>query len=233
MQYPSSACLLEAWEFAASERSVRRPLSWLSRAFGWQRTDLENLSLGERDRLILQARCLLFGTKMIGLAECPFCKEDFECDIPIRALVEVQRGPATPISIQGDGFELDVRMITSGDIEAASATGNVRELLFKRCVLNGAWQEDKIEEAIRTAGERLAEADPLAHISLDIACPKCSAKLSPRFDPWRFFWNEIEVWAHRLLHQVHCLASAYGWTEDQILALSASRRARYLQMVKR
>lgn len=233
MQYPTSACLLQAWESAVSERSVRRPISWLSYAFGWQRPDLENLSLGERERLILQARCLLFGSTMIGLVECPFCGEAIECEIPVRALLEVPRSPVTPIPVKGVGFDLDVRMITAGDIEAASAADNIREQLFKRCVLKGDWQEDKVDEAIRVTGECLADADPLAHISLDIECPKCSVRISPRFDPWRFLWDEIEVWGNRLLQQIHCLASAYGWTEDQILALSASRRARYLHLVKR
>ena len=44
-------------------------------------------------------------------------------------------------------------------------------------------------------------------------------------------WEEIEVRAHVLLGEVHRLASAYGWSEAQILALSPARRASYLAMV--
>jgi hypothetical protein len=33
------------------------------------------------------------------------------------------------------------------------------------------------------------------------------------------------------LHQVHELATAYSWTEETVLALSAARRARYLELV--
>jgi len=233
MQYPSSACLLQAWEFAASERPVRRPLSWLSSAFGWSRSDLENLSLGERDRLILQARCLLFGTKMTGLVECKACNEQVECEIPVRALLDVPRVSNSMVSIEGEGFQVDVRMITAGDVEAVSNTPDCRELLFRRCVIHGSWPETQAESVIQVAGERLADADPLANISIDLVCPNCSASFAPTFDPWKFLWDELEIWARRVLQQVHFLASAYGWTEDQVLSLSASRRALYLQLVKR
>ena len=38
--------------------------------------------------------------------------------------------------------------------------------------------------------------------------------------------------AGALLHEVHRLASAYGWSEAQILALSPARRAQYLALVE-
>ena len=43
---------------------------------------------------------------------------------------------------------------------------------------------------------------------------------------------EVEALASRLLWEVHDLAAAYGWRESDILALSAARRAAYLQMVQ-
>jgi hypothetical protein len=46
-----------------------------------------------------------------------------------------------------------------------------------------------------------------------------------------FFWMEVESWAYRILRQVHALASAYGWSEGDILAMSPWRRQFYLEMV--
>ena len=40
------------------------------------------------------------------------------------------------------------------------------------------------------------------------------------------------AWAVRLLGEVHELASAYGWREHDVLALSPWRRQAYLQMVR-
>jgi hypothetical protein len=50
------------------------------------------------------------------------------------------------------------------------------------------------------------------------------------FDIVSFFWAEIGAWAQRLLREVHALASAYGWREADILALSAWRRRQYLDL---
>jgi hypothetical protein len=38
--------------------------------------------------------------------------------------------------------------------------------------------------------------------------------------------------ARRLLIEVHSLASAYGWSETDILSMSEPRRALYLEMVQ-
>ena len=51
------------------------------------------------------------------------------------------------------------------------------------------------------------------------------------FDILSFFWGEIQICARRLLREVHALASAYGWTESEILSLSTTRRHAYLEMV--
>jgi hypothetical protein len=46
-----------------------------------------------------------------------------------------------------------------------------------------------------------------------------------------FFWNEINTWAYRMLRDVHALATAYGWREADIVAMSPWRRQVYLDMV--
>jgi hypothetical protein len=40
----------------------------------------------------------------------------------------------------------------------------------------------------------------------------------------------METYARRLLYDVHALASAYGWSEDEVLAVSPARRRCYLEM---
>jgi hypothetical protein len=46
-----------------------------------------------------------------------------------------------------------------------------------------------------------------------------------------FFWKEINHWANRILREVHLLASTYGWSEADILALTPTRRQWYLALV--
>jgi hypothetical protein len=44
-------------------------------------------------------------------------------------------------------------------------------------------------------------------------------------------WAELQARATALLADVHVLASAYGWTEPQVLSLSPERRAAYLELI--
>ena len=44
-----------------------------------------------------------------------------------------------------------------------------------------------------------------------------------------YLWDEIDARARRLLDEVHALARTYCWSEEQILALSETRRRAYLR----
>ena len=79
----------------------------------------------------------------------------------------------------------------------------------------------------------MAEADPQADIQLALSCPACGHQWLSTFDIVSFFWSEINAWAYRILREVHILASAYGWREADILAMSPYRRQLYLEMVSK
>jgi hypothetical protein len=81
--------------------------------------------------------------------------------------------------------------------------------------------------------ETIAAADPLAEIALELACPDCAAAWSAPFDIVRFLWSEVDAWAARILDEVHILASHYGWSEADILALSPQRRRNYRDLIGR
>jgi hypothetical protein len=78
---------------------------------------------------------------------------------------------------------------------------------------------------------RMGDADPQADVHVPIACAACRHEWSAAFEILSFFWTEIEAWAARLRREVHVLASAYGWSEADILALSPARRQGYLELV--
>ena len=87
-------------------------------------------------------------------------------------------------------------------------------------------------EALEAALARtVAECDPQADIDLELTCPACGAQWRTPFDITGFLWRELEAWAMRTLRETHLLASAYGWSEADILALSAWRRQHYLDLV--
>jgi hypothetical protein len=71
----------------------------------------------------------------------------------------------------------------------------------------------------------------LAEIRLSFACPVCGDGFEDNLDLPAFLWAEMTAKAKRLLTEVHHLAAAYGWSEAEILGLSAARREFYLGMV--
>jgi hypothetical protein len=80
--------------------------------------------------------------------------------------------------------------------------------------------------------QRLNEMDPLAVCLLDVRCPECGVYWECELDVAEFVWVEIEAEALRVLRDVHTLASACGWHEADILAMSPLRRRAYLELVQ-
>lgn len=85
-------------------------------------------------------------------------------------------------------------------------------------------------ETIDSISAAIAAADPLADLELDGVCPACRECWVAPFAIESFLWSELETWALSTLRDVHVLASAYGWSEPRILALSPARRAAYLEL---
>ncbi|MGH8547064.1 MAG: hypothetical protein ACRERU_00360 [Methylococcales bacterium] len=70
---------------------------------------------------------------------------------------------------------------------------------------------------------------PLAHIELTLSCPDCRNTWHETLHVIDFLWQEIANLARRLLFEVAQLASAFGWSEREILALTPERRRSYLE----
>jgi hypothetical protein len=78
-----------------------------------------------------------------------------------------------------------------------------------------------------------AELDRRAVVSargIAVECPDCGHGWTLELDVAAFVWREIEISAARLLHDVDVLARRYGWSEREILGLSAPRRRFYLEL---
>jgi hypothetical protein len=76
-----------------------------------------------------------------------------------------------------------------------------------------------------------ASVDPLAEIELKLDCPECAFSWQSPFDIVSFLWSELDVWAKQMLREIHILASNYGWSEADIIALSPQRRQHYRGLI--
>lgn len=98
----------------------------------------------------------------------------------------------------------------------------------------GGWSEPPEEpgdEMLAALGEALVQADPMMDLQFSIRCKVCGEQWTSLLEPVAFVWTEVAAAAARLLREVDRLARAYGWSEGEILELSAARRGAYLELV--
>ena len=66
---------------------------------------------------------------------------------------------------------------------------------------------------------------------MQLDCPACALIWQSPFDVVSFLWSELDAWARRMLREIHILASHYGWSEAEIVALSPQRRRHYRELI--
>jgi hypothetical protein len=91
-----------------------------------------------------------------------------------------------------------------------------------------AGEEDWFEEADAALGA----ADPQGDLELQAICPECGAPVHHPFALEPFLMAELAGELGRLVDEIHVLAMAYHWSEAEIMALPASRRALYLERIR-
>ena len=237
LQKLSAASLLNLWEAGRGRTPVEQALLLLSVAFPERAPgELAQLPIGQRDALLLRLREQTFGSRLTGLSACPKCGERLETTFTVDEFLESLPTPAeadAPLTLETQGFKISFRLPTSLDLQSAPD----RETLLSACVLAATQGETSItpaslpEAVIQSLVAHMEQADPLASVSMPFTCFACGHTWQSLFDIASFFWSEINAWAARMLREVHLLASTYGWSEADILAMSAWRRQLYLEMV--
>lgn len=236
---------LNLWERAVAESpSVRALLFLAATRPGLECPAMEELSIGERDEALLRLRRTLFGPQIAAVVQCPHCgvklDVEFSLDELNQALGESRTAARTAAEIDCAEWRVRFRLPTCGDLVALSGARGVEEArrtLLTRCViqvLDGARpaSADEIpQEVAAKISEKMAELDPWADLRLAVKCGACAQSAETPFDIASYLWAEFEVWARRMLREVHALALAYGWSERDILAMSTARRRAYLELV--
>jgi hypothetical protein len=240
MRALSAQEMLAVWERGMDRLPLERALALLEAACPESEPQaLAALSIGRRDARLFTLREWAFGPRLTGCSACRNCGETLEVDLQVADLRQDadKDGPgATTFSIQG--YELALRPVNSLDLVACmnAGAGQASRVLFARCLVaaNSATAEITAgqipDDVAELALEKAGKADPQAEMEIVLSCAACGQQSAESFDIVSFFWNEIDVWARRILREIHVLASAYGWRESEILELSPLRRQFYLDM---
>jgi hypothetical protein len=225
----SASEMLDVWERGRGRSLAERAVQLL--AAGGHAASPDELPVGERDARLAELRELTFGPFLEAVVSCPSCGELVEAGFALADLrVGADRSEPGALELEVDGSRVRYRLPTAADLMAVADAPDLeggRALLLQRCLLGGE-PGPGVGDAVSAA---LAEADPGAWIELALGCPGCGEEWSAPFDIVSFLWAEVEARARELLEEVHALASAYGWPEGEVLALSPERREAYLELV--
>src|SRR5690242_19410892 len=236
MRALSDADLLSLWESGRALHSLDQGLLAIHTAFP-ERANAADWPIGERNHILAEMHCALFGDVLEGWTGCPECGEKLEFRMDGRALAQHPLPAQTgAVEIEEEKFRLptsrDLARLVSESRGEAKTDGAARLLTLCRMEEENTHEREWTESEIDAVGEKMAAADPLAEIMLHFACPTCKSACEETLHLAAFFWAELEALARRLALEIHTLATAYGWSEREILSLSEPRRRLYLEMVQ-
>lgn len=237
----SALDLVRVWEWGEDRGPADRGLALLCLALpGTPEADAAKLTIGQRDAWLLMQRCATLGDDFEIQTRCPRCGEELEFGMTREQLLVAEPATIEPGPHVGsfDGYVIRYRLPDSHDlaaIAALTAPGAARAGLLARCVLAvtpPAGGDPSLPAEVATAlADAIAERDPQANIRFRLHCAACRHEWDSVFDIVRYFWEEITAQVKLVTREVHALAMAYGWSENDILSMSAARRRWYLDML--
>jgi hypothetical protein len=243
MAEPAAEKILAACDSAQDARGQQRALALLDPFAGELGVvgPLATLPLGCRDALLLNLYRSIRGPQLDALAECPQCESTLEIRLPIAEMVNGydENSSQTPHLVETDLGTAVVRVIcpSTADLIAAGAAPSVQAAqaaLLERCI-ESVRRPDGSEapltaDEIAQVGSELEVVDPLVDVRVEIGCAECGQAWAAFLDVPGLVWALVHGSARRVLREVDALASRYGWSERDILAMTARRRLAYLDL---
>jgi hypothetical protein len=196
------------------------------------------LSLTDVDVLLLRLRQRVVGDSLRAAARCPSsaCGTPFDVAFRISDYLDHHR-PRVPRGVEPHGepgwFRLSrsgvvFRIPTAADQIAIAFEADPESALVRRCI-RAADLTGRSRRPVEAAMEALA---PSLLTDLQGRCPECGATVETPFDPLRYTLRELRDLAAFVHEDVHRIARSYHWSETEILALPAERRARYAELAR-
>jgi len=241
---PNAESLLRVWEENHGAHPIRRALALLEAvAPAAAPGDWAAVPIGRRDGRLLELYEILFGPQLHSVTNCPRCGEVLEASFATRELsLPILSSTVDRFDFREGGVRIRYRLPNSEDLlQVTAATKDPDEAqirLLRRCVSEAkrAGKRQALEQlpadVIDRLIEEMARQDPAADVQIRFDCPACGHVWNVCFDIIAYFWSGLSDWAQRTLADVHLLARAYGWSEHEILGLSATRRQQYVEMVR-
>lgn len=211
------------------------------------RDEIQSLTVGDREALLLHLRRLSFGDRLQCVLVCPApeCGEQLDVELRIGDLlvpVAETPQPQHEFELREDaGCPVRFRLPTGGDQEAAARVAVSDEmaaanLLLQACIKSASSLEcpsppEFTESLGEQLAERMKELDPQAEITLHVTCSICGHTFAVLFDAASYLFRELKADIGTLYREVHMLAYHYHWSLAEILGLGSRVRRRFLGMI--
>ena len=200
---------------------------------------INRLCVADRQYLMLQIASMLEGDLFWMSSACSSCKSDFDICVRRSDLPVKEAGQGYPFAtIKLDGAEITCRIPVGKDQEKIErlSDDDALHLLLEHCVeaVNDNAPEKGFVDSLTQADISRIE-DVLEDISPSVAtrlltrCPECDAEQVIELDPYALPVTETD----NFYQEIHTLAMAYHWSEQDILSLPRSRRRTYLDLIDR
>lgn len=147
-----------------------------------------------------------------------------------------ERARELPIARHGD-VEVRLRLPTGRDqLRWTALAAEERDAELTRRMLSDLVIEGPTplpDEVLPGVDQVLAHCDPLVELRLESSCPACDAPLTKDVDLEAIALSRLSSLQRAWIADIHALASAYHWSEEQIVRLPAWRRDEYLTLLGR
>jgi len=202
---------------------------------------LWSLTLAERIGALVHIVVQTEGGDSVRLTlRCPHCAEALELAVPCPVLLqEAQRSRSEPeIEVALDASRsVRVRRPTGADQRAWRTQTYSSEEEAVAAILRSLTASAEMHSALNSTDlQRISDAmetfDPLASFQVTTLCPSCGAEATVPVDLEATLLMRLRARQRALLGQVHRLAAAYRWTEEQVLGIPAHRREQYVLLVE-
>lgn len=206
-----------------------------------------DLSVGKRVECLLVIASLSGGRPFEWRFACrnPACRLDLELELTLDDIAALQaRADAEArftVPVEAGGAALVLRRPTGRDQRTWLAAGLVDEAEARKAMLEdlcvegspSAWRAPPEPGWMEAVERALDEHDPLVNLSVGAICPDCGAENAQPAELQSLALERLQEARRGLLRAVHRLAGHYHWSERDIFAVPAWRRAYYLALIAR
>ncbi len=198
--------------------------------------DWYDLPLATRDKHLMSIRTEAFGPDFAGSVLCAQCSECIEFRLDIRSLIQLS-ATDSDFHVYHENESYLFRPLCTRDLirHGASVDGVDLSLLLKDLSLDGQGVGETIAqhiEIVKKVNDVLEKSQEASDIVLQSVCPECRSPVESIFDIIHVLDDDITSNAGLFLEEIHQLAAAYGWTEQEIFSIPRARRSWYVKRIR-